>query len=346
MRSTVLCCAILAHAASFCAASFCAAQGLEQVIAPAARVHDFGTVARAANTEHRFELFNPFPGEMQIRSVRTSCGCTTAFVETEKIPAGQKGTILARFNTGSHMGQKGATLTVSVAQPIFTELQLNVKGYIRSDVVLSPGEAAFGNTPEGEPRNLELSLNYVGRSDWAITDIVSPLDYVEVAFAEVERTAGRVSYKISVDLDGTAPAGFLQNQLVLHTNDRRLKTLPIRLLGSIEPTLQVSPQSVALGNIKPGEPVQQRLVLKGRAPFRVLDITSEQAEVRFEKDEIPKKAHLINIIVAPHSTGIDGDVEGQLLLKTDLQHEPLKVQMKYKLEDQSPLPPAEAQAST
>lgn len=340
MRLTVLCCAILAQAGSLCSA-----QGLEQVIAPAARSHDFGTVARAANTEHRFELFNPFPSEMEVRSVRTSCGCTTAFVENPKIPAGQTGTILARFNTGSHMGQKGATLTVSLVKPVFTELQLNVKGYIRSDVVLSPGEASFGNTPEGEPRALELALNYVGRSDWAITDIVSPLDYVTVSYSEAERTAGRVSYKIKVELDGSAPAGFVQNQLVLHTNDRRLTTLPIRLLGSIEPTLQVSPQSFALGNVKPGEPIQQRLVLRGREPFRVLDITSEQAEVRYEKDENPRKAHLINIILAPHSDGVEGDVDGHLLLKTDLQDEPLKVQLKFKLEDQSPLPPAEIQAA-
>ncbi len=340
MRSALLSCAIVAQSISFSHA-----QSLDQVIAPAVRSHDFGTVARAANTEHRFELFNPFSSDLHIRAVRASCGCTTAIVETETIKAGEKGSILARFNTGSHMGQKGATLTVSIDKPFFTELQLNVKGYIRSDVVLSPGEAAFGNTPEGEPRQLELLLNYVGRSDWAVTNIVSPVDFVTATFEEAQRSAGKVTYKIAVQLAADAPAGFLQNQLILHTNDRRLTTLPIRLLASVEPTLQISPQSFAFGNVKPGEPIQQRIVLRGREPFRVLEITSEQAEIRFEKDESPKKAHLINIIVAPHSSGVTGDVNGQLLLKTDLQDEPVKVQMNYKLEDQSPQPPAEIQAA-
>ena len=336
MRLPLLCCAIVAQLAVYCHA-----QNLNQVIPPEQRSHDFGTVARAANTEHRFELFNPFNSDLHIRGVRASCGCTTAIVETDTIAPGQKGTLLARFNTGTHTGQKGATLTVSLDKPFFTELQLNVKGYIRSDVVLSPGEVSFGTVPQGEPRSSVLQLNYVGRTDWAITEVLSPLDSVKVAYEEVERSNGRV------DLDPTAPAGFLHSQLVIRTNDRRLTTLPVRVLGSVEPALQVSPLSFALGKVKAGEPIQQRLVVKGHEPFRVLGISSDQAEIRFEQDDSSKKAHLINIIVAPHANDeSSGDVEGQLWLKTDMRDEPVEVKLNYTIERESSAPPAEVQAAT
>lgn len=340
MRSTLLCCALLVQLSAFSHA-----QDLNQIIAPSQRAHDFGTVARAANTEHRFELFNPFSSEMEISGVRASCGCTTPIVETQRIPPGQRGSLLARFNTGTHTGQKGATVTVTISRPIFTELQLTVKGYIRSDVVLSPGEVAFGTVAEGEPRSMELLLNYVGRSDWSITELTSPLDDVKASYQELSRHNGKVSYKIKVDLTENAPAGFIQSQLVLHTNDRRLTTLPIRLLASVEPDLQVSPQGLALGRIKPGQPIQQRLVIKGREPFRVLDISSDSAEIQYEQDETSRKAHLINIIVAPHSAAEGGAVEGQLRLKTDMRDEPLMLKLNYTLEEPSVKPSADIQAA-
>ncbi len=340
MRSTFLCCAILAQ--SF---AYCHAQSSDQIIPAEQRIHDFGAVARAAKTEHRFVIQNPFKTNLHIRSVRASCGCTTPIVETENISAGQSGTILARFNTGTFTGQKAATLTVSIDQPFFTEIQLNVKGYIRSDIVLTPSEAAFGNIPEGEPRTMEFALNYAGRSDWEITRVVSPFEFLTTSLEERSRENGRVSYTLRVDLLENAPAGMLQNQLILHTNDRRLTSLPIGLSATIEPPLQVSPQGLALGKVKPGEPVEQRLVLRGKEAFRILEISSEDAEIRFDNDEKSKRAHLINIILAPQARGREGDVKGHVLLKTDMMDEPLRINLDYTIETQSTQPVSEIQAA-
>lgn len=340
MRSIALCCAVIAQAASVCHA-----QSLDQVIPANQRIYDFGAVARSANTEHRFVLNNPFASDMHIRSIRASCGCTTPIVETETIPPGQSGTILARFNTGTFTGQKGATLTVSIDKPFFTELQLNVKGYIRSDVVLTPGEAAFGAIPEGEAKSIEFSLSYAGRTDWAITDVKSPLSFLKPSFEETGRQNGRVSYKISLDLMQDAPAGFLQSQLIVHTNDRRLTTLPIRVLASIEAPLQVSPQILALGNVKPGETIQQKMVLKGKEPFKIIGITSNDAEIHFDNDEKSKKAHLINIFVAPTPKDRRGTISGEVLVQTDMRDKPLSMQLNYTVETESPQPPAAIQAA-
>lgn len=335
MRSIVLCCAVVA-----CAAGMCTAQNLNQVIPPEARAHDFGVVARAANTEHRFELSNPFNSNLHIRSVRASCGCTTPIVETETIPPGGKGSILARFNTGSFTGQRSASLTVTIDSPVFTELQLNVQGYIRSDIVFSPGEVSFGAVPQGEPQSRELVLNYAGRQDWAMTEISSPADFIKVTFAETERATNRVSYKLNVQLTEAAPAGFFQNQLIVKTNDRRLTSVPLKVSVTVEPALQAAPQMLALGNVKPGEPVTQKLVVKGREPFVIQDISCDHAEIRFEKDETAKRAFILNLVITPREQpeavdAANGDVVSAILIKTSLQDDPLKLPMNFKLERQA-----------
>ena len=106
--------------------------------------HDFGTVAVASKTEFEFPIRNPFKTTMHIRSVRTSCGCTTAILKDQTIEPGQTGTLLARFNTGTFRGKRGATLTVVIDRPRFSEVRLRVDGYIRSDMVLTPVRLNLG----------------------------------------------------------------------------------------------------------------------------------------------------------------------------------------------------------
>ncbi|QDV23932.1 DUF1573 domain-containing protein [Aureliella helgolandensis] len=309
---------------------------LPQAIPANQRVHDFGSVARSANTEHRFYLKNPLQSDIHIRSIRASCGCTTPIVETETIAPGETGSILARFNTGTFTGQKAATLTVSIDKPFFTELQLNVKGYIRSDIVLSPGEASFGQVPEGEPKVIELTLDYAGRSDWMVKDITSPVDFVTVDFEESARGGGRVQYKITATLAADAPEGFLQNQLVLHTNDRRLTTVPLALSGKVESALQVSPTNFALGEVQFGDPIEKRLVVKGREPFKILEMTSEIVDIEYETSDEAKPAHLLNLILSPKAQVENGKISGELLLKTDLREDPVKIKVSFDLRAHSP----------
>lgn len=352
MRPCSLQCAIVAILVSASSYQTSTAQQnwLRQAIAPENRIHDFGTVARAANTEHRFYIKNVLDQEMHIRSVRASCGCTTPIIETKTIAPGETGSILARFNTGTFTGQKKATLTVSIDRPYYTELQLNVGGYIRSDIVLSPGEIQFGQLSEGDGKSIQLFLDYAGRNDWKLEQITSPHPFVAAKFEEVSRSAGRIRYSIQADLTADAPIGFLQNQLVLHTNDRRMTSVPLRFNADIKPSIELSPQKITLGDIKPGASSRQRLVVKGQRPFRILDITSDAAQIDFEPTSELKKAHLVNIVITPQNTAITdsglhlSESKGQILIKTDLADEPLKMGLTFKFVTQSPSPVQVGQA--
>ena len=135
--------------------------------------HDFGTVAVASKTEFRFPGRNTTTRPIHIQSVRASCGCTTATVETPYIEPGQTGSILARYNTDTHRGKKGATLTVVIDQPFYTEVRLRVDGYIRQDMVFHPGAIEFGKQSRGQELARTTKILYAGRSDWAVVDVLS-----------------------------------------------------------------------------------------------------------------------------------------------------------------------------
>src|SRR5687767_9627208 len=102
--------------------------------------HDFGTVARGAKAEFAFEFENLYEEDLHVAKVYSSCGCTTPAIEKRDLKTFEKAQILATYNTRAFLGQKSATITVVFDKPQYAEVQLEVSGYIRSDVVLEPGE--------------------------------------------------------------------------------------------------------------------------------------------------------------------------------------------------------------
>ena len=284
--------------------------------------HDFGTVARAAKTEHRFYFDNPFAQPIHVRSVRTSCGCTTPSVETEIVPPGGRGSILAKFNTGTHTGARSATLTVTFDKPTFSEVQLHVKGYIRSDVVFQPGEASFGSIMQGEAKSIEVAVDYAGKPTWQITKVTAGDSFINVTAKEVSRQSGRVRYMLDVAMSGDAPSGPLERELVVHTNDRNLSTIPIRLVANINPEISVSPKTLSLGDIVQGEAIKQMVILKGHKPFVVKSVQSDVFVIDADLNEENKPLHALPIMIKPNDAEYGKEITGAIVITTDLPEKP------------------------
>ena len=294
--------------------------------------HDFGTVAVAAKTEFRFPIVNQFNAPMHIQSVRASCGCTTPIVETDYIPAGGKGSILARFNTSTFRGKKGATLTVVIDKPVYAEVRLRVDGYIRSDMVFHPGAIEFGKVEPGTPATETTKVLYAGRGDWKIVDVRSNQPWLQPSFRQTVRGQGKVNYEISVSLREDAPEGFFQDEIVVITNDRAMPNVPLKVSGTVEGKLSISPQSIALGSVKPGESIRQMLVIRGAEPFKIESIRCEGWDVDFEPSSTAKKTHIVAAHFTPKQqaqgaqkvsvtikTAGDNPVTAQALLTADVR---------------------------
>lgn len=294
--------------------------------------HDFGTVARAAKTEYRFELTNPFDQPIRISGVRASCGCTTPIVETKEIGPGETGTIMARFNTGTFTGARSATLTVSFDRPSYSEVQLHVKGYIRSDVVFNPGEANFGNVAEGAGNTLKMTVDYAGRTDWAITGMKTTDGNIKARAEEASRGNGRVSYNLEIELSKNAPIGRIMSEVIIQTNDRNLKTIPMVITGNVEAAISVSPQMVELKRDADSASLKQVFVLKGQEAFKVVGVESEDFDIEFAGESAEaKQVHTLPLTLTPKNA--DKSFDGQIMVKTDSESMPLiKLNANYRAE--------------
>jgi hypothetical protein len=279
--------------------------------------HDFGSVARGAKAEYRFVFENLYMEDVHVAAVRTSCGCTTPTVETPTLKTYEKGTILAKFNTPLFLGQRGATLTVTIDQPFYAEVQLQVRGYIRGDVVVEPGSVQVGTVDQGTGVDQAVAVSYAGRNDWQITEVRSSNPHLSAKVVETARYNGQVSYQLKVHVDPAAPAGYLNDHLMLVTNDAAAAQIPVLVEGRVMPGITVSPTSLFMGVVQPGQKVTKQLVVKSKKPFRILDITCEDGSFQFDKSKVstPKELHLVPVIF---TAGTDaGKIVKTIKIKTD-----------------------------
>ena len=282
--------------------------------------HDFGTVARGSEQKFRFELTNLYKEDVVIDSVRASCGCTIPSIEKETIKSLESGAILATYNTKSFVGSRGATVTVTISKPFFAEVQLQIDGFIRGDVVFVPGKIELGNIKHGATVTQEVTVKYAGRSSWKITDVQCDKDYYEVEIVDRSMVANQVHYRLLIRLKPEAPVGYIKDDLVLITDDADKGKLKLAVTGNVIAPVTVSPASMVLGTVPPGTQVIKRMVVKADQPFKITGITADQDGFSFEVSKEKKKVHLVPMtFVAPGEAAM---INAIIRISTDIQDAP------------------------
>jgi len=290
---------IMAIAIACLTARHAAAQAwVERMLA--AKEHDFGTVARGADTVYRFPVKNIYKQDIELVSVRTSCGCTTPSLENKLLKTGDVGYVVAKFNTRTFTGVHGATLTVTVAWNDngvrrTGETQLRVNGNIRSDVVFQPGAVKFESVDQGAIGQQIVKVTYAGRSNWKIVDVRGASTDLEVELKEKQRTSARVAYDLMVRLKDSAPAGYFNEQLVLVTNDERNPRIPLHVAGRVVPEISVAPAPLVFGEVPRGEQITKRVIVRGKKPFRIVSVESDEKSFQFKTDDQASERHVVEI---------------------------------------------------
>ena len=278
--------------------------------------HDFGVVARGSDTVFKFEVKNIYKEDIELGSVRSSCGCTAASIENPVIKTYGSGFIVAKFNTRTFTGIHSATLTVQIIKPYPAQVQVRVHGNIRGDVVFEPGSIDFTTVEQGSEHTRMLNVSHAGRSSWMVTDVRSGSDFLAAELVERQRYAGRVSYDLVVRLKDNAPPGFLKEQLVLVTNDGSNPLIPIDVTGKVTAELTVAPENLVLGDVPRGETITKRLLVRGKKPFRVTSVECDGDCFSFKTKDQAAERHIVTVtFVADREPG---RLRKPIIITTDL----------------------------
>ncbi|HMO13448.1 MAG TPA: DUF1573 domain-containing protein [Pirellulaceae bacterium] len=280
------------------------------------RVHDFGTVASGSDAEFRFVLENKYVEDVQISHVVSSCGCASPSIEKQTLKTWEKGAIVAKFNTRTFRGHKSATIRVAFTKPYPAEVQLQIRGNILGDLSFQPGIIEFGEVQQSEKKRVSLKIIKQGSPNWRIQDVRSTFANVKVGLRETLRNREQVQYDMIVELQEDAPAGFINGELHIVTNDPASLTVPINFNGRVVPALAVGSEVLALGTVKPHQVIEKRIVLRAQVPFRVTQIESDDNSLKIEGGQQENRTQILSVKYTPN--GKLGIHECHALIHTDL----------------------------
>lgn len=281
--------------------------------------HDFGVVARGAPTEYRFVFQNIYKEDIHIAGVRSSCGCTSPRVEKTLVKTWEESEIICRYNTHSFLGAKGATVTVTIDRPYFAEIQLQVKGNIRGDVMFDPNLVNFGTVDPAATETQKVNINYSGgRSGWAIKDVRSANSYFGVRLKETSRIGGRVGYEMTIELKPGSPEGYFQDSLTVVTNDQANPRVTLPIQGNIASTslVNLSPSLVSFGVVQSGEAATERLIVRSKEPFTIKSVKSSSPLVTF--GDVSSEAKTLHLVPVKLGATAAGDMKGTITVETSL----------------------------
>ena len=268
--------------------------------------YDFESLARGSKAEHRFKLKNLYRETIHIASVHSSCGCTEPRVVKDVLKSDEETELITEFNTIAFEGSHKATITVIFAEPFHAEVRLHVRGHVRKDVVFTPGRIELGSVDAESGAVKSVKIAYAGRPDWQITDVRSSNRDFEVELKPLVRSGGRVEYEMLFRLKKGAASGYVNERLFLVTNDQSNQMIPLAVEGRVRSGLTVSPASLHLGVLRPGQSVTKRLVVRGSTPFRIVDIDFENEAdcFTFNSSDTARKVHLVPVtFTAPAREG-------------------------------------------
>jgi hypothetical protein len=280
--------------------------------------HDFGVVAWGAAVEHHFPFKNPYVEDVHVKSVESGCPCTTPQINKPLVKTHETGEIVAVLDTRKSPGRREATLKVIFDRPFLAEVRLHVSAMIRGDVVFEPGAVRFGTVSQGDPAQTRVSINYKGRGDWQILDIQSDNRYLAARLQPVGRNLGQINYDLWLWVKSNVPVGYLKDHVIVVTNERNPQTARILLdvEGMIVPPANavVAGPSVLSLVLAVGETVQRKLVVRGKAPFQILDVSTPDGV----QASCPKGAEAVHVIpVSIRAGNVPGALAGKIRIRTD-----------------------------
>ncbi len=92
---------------------------------------DFGEIFHADKVKHKFEFVNLGQRDLEIKSAKASCGCTTPSYPFLPIAPGESGFIGVTYNSVGKQGFQRATIRVRTNDPEHPEVVLKLRGRVK-----------------------------------------------------------------------------------------------------------------------------------------------------------------------------------------------------------------------
>jgi hypothetical protein len=196
------------------------------------------------------------------------------------------------------------TIFVQFDRPAVEEVRLWVQANGRNDFNVTPDTLALGQVKRGGTPAATAAVTFYGLGDVKITDVKSESNYIQATVKEVRRQDTEVAYQVTAKMRGDTPVGKWYTDLWVKTNNAALPQIRVPLTVEIESPLSVSPDAVALGEVKVQAEGERRVIVRGVKPFRITKVQGTDDELSVRDSIVESKPiHVLTVKLKPAKPG-------------------------------------------
>jgi hypothetical protein len=278
-------------------------------------LYDFGSALEGKMVTHTFTIKNDGHGYLDIRGVKTSCGCTTGQPSKTHVAPGDTSDIAVSFDTHFQKGHQVRAITVYTNDPNNPQLAMTMQGIVKKQVEAVPNEISFGDVKRGTEETKELVVSDLnpGRSAFSVGPVSNSNSSIKVE--QEKRPDGKPGAMLKVSLLKSMPVGPFDDSIKITTNRVPLN---VDVFGTVTGDLNVDPAQVSFGIVPRGQDIVRifKLSNQGAKPVKVLDVASSSPAVGAVAEAVtPGKEYKVTVTLR-HGTP-DGQLRGNLTIKTD-----------------------------
>jgi len=293
---------------------------------PPVILQDFGTLPKGTVRTYRFKLTNIYAFPVQIREPKPSCGCLSVIEYSGKLEPRDSGHIDIKIDTSRVEGYKKIDLPVrfdlrdpKTGENLYSTALLEIRAVSRPDIEIRPGVVQFGTVPAGKKATQVVDIVYSGRQPkWKITEVGFKKDLFDVTVADLQ-VRGATGFQVTATLKETAPAGAIDEQIVLKTNDPVAPALTLMVTGEVQAALSLrGPDKdglLRLPKVEVGKKFEKNVMVLSDKLFKVIKVEGQGDGVTVPI--LPgdaKKAQVITVTITPEKAG---PIRKVLTVKTD-----------------------------
>jgi hypothetical protein len=290
-------------------------EGGVPVISSPEPVYNFGEMDNTLEVKHDFVVKNTGNGVLEIKDVKTSCGCTVAALKKKSLNPGEETQVSATFKLQGKQGPQTKTITVTSNDPATAAYQLKIEGTALAAVAIEPKTLAFGMIEDDQPKTLTATITATKPElSFKITGVESTSQDFEIAQKEV--TAGK-SYEVSATLKGGLKPGNYSTRIQIKTDHPEHSTLMVSAFAQVVGALRVSPDRIQLRySDEPGKVMNMQMQVSGG---RVKTFTVTDVVVPIESIKATIEPHAETFLIKLADIPLDDTLEGKsLIIKTDV----------------------------
>jgi len=284
--------------------------------------YDAGQVVQGTEVKHTFRFQNICGRELQLQSVRASCGCALTEYPQGVLGPGSWGELTVTVDTSSEEGRQSYRIWVNTygdrGNPGVLSLALTV--LVPAHTV--PSRLSFGQVDQGSVHGRCLVVQgYAEDAALRVLSAESTSPYLQTRV--VNASAGETEFaRVAVRLKEDAPPGELSGKVVVHTSDPRSPRLEVPVTATVTGGVKVFPKRLVFAQKENGETVRGTIECRlsaDRKGSRVLGVSSDTPAIVPQLTQVSDDLYEVVVTVTRRERP---SVRGNVLVRTDDPDEP------------------------